>query len=317
MMLPLLVALRENDPLAKPLAEATGAALGCLEIRRFPDGETYLRYDTSPTGRPVVMLCSLDRPDEKFLPLLFAAATARDLGAASVGLVSPYLAYMRQDRQFRPGEAVTSTYFAQALTRQIDWLVTVDPHLHRRNALSEIYSVPAISLHAAPLIAEWIRKSVKQPLLIGPDAESAQWVAAVARDADAPHLVLKKIRRGDRDVEVSIPEIERWRGHTPVLVDDIVSTARTMIETVGHLMRARMRPPVCIAVHGLFADDAYKALFRAGASRIVTSNTIAHETNAIDVIDLLANAIRKMIGGVGPMSHVSRGDHNSHHHVQR
>lgn len=302
----LLVAMPESQPLAKPLAEAIGAELARLEVRRFPDGETYLRYNTSPARRPVVLLCSLDRPDDKFLPLMFAAATARDLGATSVGFVSPYLAYMRQDRRFQPGEAVTSTYFAQTLARQVDWLVTVDPHLHRRSTLSEIYSVPAIALHAAPLIAEWIRKSVKQPLLVGPDAESAQWVAAVARGADAPHLVLEKIRRGDRDVEVSIPEIERWRGHTPVLVDDIVSTARTMIETVGHLTRAGMRPPVCIAVHGLFVDDAYKALSQAGASRIVTSNSVAHETNAIDVTDLLADAVRKMVGGAGPVSHVSR-----------
>jgi ribose-phosphate pyrophosphokinase len=300
MMQPLLVALRDNEPLAMPLANAIGAELARLELRRFPDGETYLRYDTAPPGRPVVILCPLDRPDEKFLPLLFAAATARDLGAASVGLVSPYLAYMRQDRRFRPGEAITSAYFARTLSRHIDWLVTVDPHLHRRSSLSEIYAVPAVALHAAPVIAKWIREAVAKPLLVGPDAESEQWVAAVARDADAPHVVLEKIRRGDRNVQVSIPEIEQWRGHTPVLVDDIASTARTMIETAGHLLRAGLPPPVCVAIHGLFAGDAYRELMKAGASRIVTSNTVPHETNVIDVTNLIAEAVRKMIGEGGP-----------------
>lgn len=296
MMPPLLVTLRENEPLAGPLAKAIGAELSRLEIRKFPDGETYLRYRTSPEGRPVAILCPLDQPDEKFLPLLFAAATARDLGAASVGLVSPYLAYMRQDRRFQPGEAVTSTCFAEVLSRQVDWLITVDPHLHRRHALSEIYAVPAVALHAAPLIAAWIRKSVERPLLIGPDAESEQWVSAVASDAGVPHLVLQKTRRGDHDVEVSVPEAERWRGHTPVLVDDIVSTARTMIETVGHVVHADMRAPVCVAVHGLFAGDAYRELLAAGAARVVTSNTIPHETNVIDVTDLLAGAVARMVG---------------------
>jgi ribose-phosphate pyrophosphokinase len=296
-MQPLLVALRENEGIAKPLAEALCAEPARLALRRFPDGETYLRYDTSPAERDVVLLCPLDRPDDKFLPLLFAAATARDLGAASVGLVSPYLAYMRQDRRFQPGEAVTSAYFAAVLARQVDWLVTVDPHLHRRSSLSEIYPVPAVALHAAPLIAAWIREAVDRPILVGPDAESEQWVAAVARDAGAPHLVLKKFRRGDHDVEISIPEIERWRDHTPILIDDIVSTARTMIETVGHLVRAGMQPPVCVAVHGLFAGAAYQELVGAGASRIVTSNTIPHESNAIDVTDLLAEGVRKLIGG--------------------
>jgi len=133
----------------------------------------------------------------------------------------------RQDRRFQPGEAVTSTYFAKILSSQIDWMVTVDPHLHRRSSLAEIYSIPTQVMHAAPLISDWIRNEVKKPLLIGPDSESEQWVAAVARDAVAPHLVLQKVRHGDRDVEISVPEVARWRDHIPVLVDDIVSTGRT------------------------------------------------------------------------------------------
>jgi ribose-phosphate pyrophosphokinase len=152
------------------LAQAVGAEIAEIEHRRFPDGETYLRYRTSPEGQRVILLCTLDRPDAKILPLIFAACTARELGAASLGLVCPYLAYMRQDRRFLPGEAVTSTHFAALLSSACDWLVTVDPHLHRRGSLSDIYSVPAIAVHAAPLISAWIRENVERPLLIGPDA---------------------------------------------------------------------------------------------------------------------------------------------------
>ena len=77
------------------------------------------------------------------MPLALVAGTARDLGASSVGLVAPYLAYMRQDRMFRAGEGVTSVYFARLLADSFDWLVTVDPHLHRRRSLTEIYPFPA------------------------------------------------------------------------------------------------------------------------------------------------------------------------------
>jgi ribose-phosphate pyrophosphokinase len=300
MMQPLLVALDEEDPLAQPLAAALDAEVARMGRRRFPDGESYLRYDSAPTGRPVILLCSLDRPDGKFLPLAFAAAAARDLGAASVGLVAPYLAYMRQDRRFQPGEAVTSADFARLLSGEIDWLVTVDPHLHRRGALSEIYSVPAVALHTAPLLAGWIRDNVAQPLLVGPDSESAQWVAAVADAVGCPHIVLEKLRRGDRDVEVSVPEVERLAVHTPVLVDDIVSTARTMIETVGHLLRAGMRAPVCVAVHGIFAKDAYEDLQSTGVARIVTTNTVRHKTNAIEVTPLIAAAVREITSRHSP-----------------
>ncbi len=201
---------------------------------------------------------------------------------------------MRQDRRFQPGEAITSDYFARMLSAQIDWLVTVDPHLHRREALAEIYSVPAQVAHAATLIADWIRQEVEQPLLIGPDSESAQWVAAVAGAAGAPYVILEKTRRGDREVEVSVPEVDRWRDRTPVLVDDIVSTARTMIETVGHLKDSGMRPPVCVAVHGIFAGTAYEDLEAAGACRIVTTNTVPHPSNVIDISDLLADSARSL-----------------------
>lgn len=293
---PLLIPLPGNEHIVDGLANAVGADVGRIVIRRFPDGETYLRYETPVSGRSLLLLCTLDRPNDKFLPLVFAAAAARDLRATQVGLISPYLPYMRQDRRFQPGEAVTSTYFAKLLSSQIDWLVTVDPHLHRRESLAEIYNIPTQVMHAAPLISDWIRTEVKMPLLIGPDSESEQWVAAVARDAGAPHVVLRKARHGDRDVEVSVPEVAHWRDHTPILMDDIVSTGRTMIETIGHLSRQGMRPPVCIALHGIFAGNAVSDLVAAGADKVATTNTIPHATNTIDVTALLAQGVRAVAG---------------------
>jgi ribose-phosphate pyrophosphokinase len=293
MMGPIVFALPGNDTLAKALADGFGAELGKLEVRRFPDGETYVRVDTSVTDRKVVLVCTLDRPDDKFLPLLLCAATAKDLGAAEVGLVAPYLAYMRQDQRFRPGEGITSAYFAKVLTQWVDWLVTVDPHLHRHGSLSEIYSIPAVALHAAPAISTWIRDTLTDAVLVGPDSESEQWVAAVAEEAGAPYVVLKKTRCGDRDVQVSVPHVEQWTRRTPVLVDDIISTARTMIETVGHLENAALMAPVCIGVHAVFADNAYKELQSAGAERIATCNTIAHPSNAIDLTTVLVDGVRE------------------------
>jgi len=107
-------------------------------------------------------------------------------------------------------------------------------------------------------------------------------------------VVLTKVRHGDRDVEVSVPDVDKWQGMTPVLVDDIISTARTMIETVGHLRAAGLAPPVCIGVHGLFAGTAYGDLQESGVARIVTSNTVPHETNAIDVSGLLATGLSEI-----------------------
>lgn len=296
-MKPLVFALPRNDAFADRLSDLLDAERGELTLRHFPDGETYVRVEEDVEGRQAIVVCTLHRPDDKVLPLFFLAETLGELGADEVGLVAPYLAYMRQDRRFRPGEGVTSRYFGQIVSSHVDWLVTVDPHLHRLESLGEVYSVPTRVVHAAPVVAEWIAHNIEKPLLIGPDAESEQWVAEVAERASAPHVVLQKIRRGDRDVEVSVPEVDRWREHTPVLVDDIISTARTMIETLGHLRDADMRAAVCIGVHGVFAEGAYEDLLETGARRVVTSDTIAHPSNGITVAPGVARAAQALLGG--------------------
>jgi ribose-phosphate pyrophosphokinase len=202
---------------------------------------------------------------------------------------------MRQDRQFHPGEALSSRYFAELVASYFDWLVTVDPHLHRRHSLAEIYSIPARAVTAAPLLSAYVRAHVSNPTLIGPDAESEQWVAAVAAGAGAPHLILEKQRRGDRDVRVSVPDAEALRGRTPVLVDDIIATGHTMIETIKHLRESGLSAPVCLGIHAVFADGALAELRAAGAARIVTTNSIAHETNEIDVSSIIAAAVSASI----------------------
>jgi ribose-phosphate pyrophosphokinase len=293
--MPLLIALPGSEALRDRLADLSGLQTGLIETRPFPDGETYLRYKSSLEGRTVILVCSFERPNDKFLPLAFAAAAARDLGATNVGLVSPYLPYLRQDTRFHPGEAVTSKHFADLVSPLVDWLITVDPHLHRYRSLDEIYGVPSTVVHAAPFLSQWVKANVSRPLLIGPDSESEQWVSLVARGAEAPYVVLEKRRRGDRDVEISLPEISRWKGHRPVLVDDIASTARTMIEAAGGLKKAGMPPPICLLVHGLFSGTAYQQLMDAGVASIITSNTVPHPSNAIDMTPALLEAVKKMI----------------------
>lgn len=290
----LLYALPGNEALTAQLASELDADVGELEIRHFPDGEVYVRALTSPEGRRAILVATLARPDQVFLPLAFTADLLRDLGAVDVGLVAPYLAYMRQDQRFKPGEAITSVPFARMISKTVNWLVTVDPHLHRRQNLAEIYSIPALPVHAAASIGRWLNDNLDNIVLVGPDSESRQWVKAVADIAGAPFIVLEKIRRGDRDVEISVPDADRWRDRTPVLVDDIISTARTMIETVEHLKQADMKPAVCIGVHAVFTPGAFEELKKAAVADIVTCNSVPHASNIIDLSALIAAGIETL-----------------------
>lgn len=307
----IILSLPDGEAFGTRLASVLGIEHATIETRRFPDGESYLRLPSDLNGRLVVLNCTLADPDPKLASLIFAADAARDLGASAVGLVAPYLAYMRQDRRFTPGEAITSRSFARLLSAAFDWLVTIDPHLHRYASLAEIYSIPTAAIHAAPLLGEWIRANVAEPLLIGPDQESEQWVSEVAAAIGAPHVVLTKHRLGDRSVHIDLPDMTRFAGRRPVLLDDIASSGRTMMEAAERLREAGMPSPVCAVIHPLFAGDAYAALSRM-ASRIVSTDAVPHPSNAISLAETLAATITELAINVSREANISTGEHSSH-----
>lgn len=284
--------LDSDAALAAQLCMALSAEAGTLELRHFPDGESYLRVHDQCRDRPCVIFCNLFQPDKKTLRLLFLADTLRELGASQVILVTPYLAYMRQDKRFHEGECVSSRPFARLLSQAVDGLITIDPHLHRYHSLSEIYSIPTRIVQAAPLIAKWIQQHIPNPVLIGPDSESEQWVSEVARLAEAPFQVLEKERFGDYNVSVSLPELEPYQQHHTVLVDDIISSGRTMLETITHLDRAGLPRTTAIGVHGIFAGSAYAQL--SEKAQVITTDCIPHISNKIETSTALAEAVRQL-----------------------
>lgn len=286
-----MLALPGTEALAAHLGRDLGAEPGETEIRRFPDGESYVRIASPVADRSVVVTAALDRPDDKIVPLLLLASTARELGAGAVGLVAPYLPYLRQDRRFHDGEAISARRFAEILSGPLDWVVTVDPHLHRIPDLRDIYPIPVRAVTAAPRVAAWIREHVPDALLIGPDEESRQWVEPVAAGAGAPFVMLVKRRLGDREVAVELPAMDRYRERTPVLLDDIISTGATLIQATRLLRGRGFVTPCAVAVHGVFAEGAYARLLAAGCRPVVTCDTIPHPSNRIEVHDLLAAAV--------------------------
>ena len=284
----ILVAFPEMRPLAEDLAPVLGADLLTLDWHHFPDGESLISLPGDLDGADVAFLATLRDPDRLALPLRFAAATAREMGARRVGLIAPYLGYMRQDRRFERGQAVSAPLFAQFLGESFDWLVSVDPHLHRIARLQDVFPMPAIRAVSAPLLATWISTNLPDAVLLGPDSESQQWVAEVARLAGRPYEVLCKVRSGDRSVDVSVPESAALREGTPMILDDIASSGSTMARAVERLLAAGTAAPVCLVIHAVFADGAQDTIMSAGAAGIISTDTIPHSTNVIGIADILS-----------------------------
>ncbi len=291
----MIVSFPGNTPLAMTIAKQLEMEMGLVEIRDFPDQETYVRIDSDVKNKTVLLVCGLEHPNNKILTLMFIAQTIKELGASKICLITPYLPYMRQDKRFKQGEAITSTLFAKYLSSWIDCLITIDPHLHRIKHLSEIYSIPSISvLHATQKIAAWIRNNVALPLIIGPDKESQQWVTEVADLVNAPFVIINKTRYDDRKVSISMPTIEDT-SKTPILMDDIISTGTSMLAVIKELIARGFKKPICIGVHGLCNQDAYDNLMLAGAQTVITCNTIPHFTNKIDITDIIVEEIKHCI----------------------
>jgi len=282
-----------NEAMAEKLRQTTAIDAGLFEIRHFPDGETYVRVSIDVKGLSVAVLCTLANPDEKLLPVIFLAEALRGAGALEITLVAPYLSYMRQDKRFLPGEALTSVTFAGLISSSFNRLITVDPHLHRHKSMDELYTIPCSVLHASGVMAQYISENISRPLVVGPDSESRQWVSEVATKAGAPYIVLEKERVSDNEVIIHLNAAKGFEGHTPVLVDDIISTAHTMTETVKQLRTAGLGAPVCMGVHPVFAGNSFRMLLEAGVKSVVTCDTIPHHSGVISVAGLLGDELNR------------------------
>lgn len=291
----LLLDMAKGTDLGPRLCQALGAELGSIESRHFPDGELYQRILTEVTDKDVIVFANLFDPDKQLFELLSLGHTLKELGAKQSVLVCPYLPYMRQDIRFHSGESVTSRHFARHLSLAFDKLLTVDPHLHRYESLDEIYSLKSLVVSAQEQITAHLKGLPQKLLLIGPDEESEQWVAAIAEAANLPYQILVKERSGDYEVEVSKPKLAPFSDHRPVLVDDIISSGRTMLGTLKHLAQSGMPHPLVIGVHGIFAADAF-ALLQEHAE-IITCNSIPHTSNRIDLLPTLTNACKLLVQG--------------------
>jgi len=287
---PLILGFPDYGEQARCLAAAGGLSLAEVEVHRFPDGESRVRL---PTGLPdhVILCRSLERPNDKLVELALAAHTARELGARQVTLVAPYLCYMRQDIAFHPGEAVSQRIVGRWLADWLDALVTVDPHLHRVRRLGEAVPVRhAVCLSAAGLMSAFLAEQLDDPVLVGPDAESRQWVAAIAAHRGLDYRVGRKIRQGDRYVRVDFPEPPPSGRHL-VLVDDVASTGRTLEAAVGVLAPMRPLSVSVLVTHALFLEGAVERLRAAGVSHIWSTDSIPHATNRLALAPLLAGAL--------------------------
>lgn len=290
---PALLCFEDEQISGARIAQAGQLDLCIIERHRFPDGELKLRLPAMLPER-IIILRTLNNPNEKLIELLLAAQTARNLGATHLTLVAPYLAYMRQDIAFHPGEVISQRVVGQFLASLFDAVITVDPHLHRVATLQEAVPVAnAIVLSGAPLLSDLIAARRLHPLLVGPDEESAQWVGQAASRHGFDYAVCRKVRNGDRAVEVALPD-QVVTGRQVVLLDDVASTGHTVAQAARLLLAASAASVDVAVTHALFADDALQVILNAGVNEVWSTDCIEHPSNAVSMATVIAEALGRV-----------------------
>ncbi|MBF7054851.1 ribose-phosphate diphosphokinase [Halomonas sp. KAO] len=283
---------------ARRLAAASGLQALAVDRHRFPDDELKLTLPFTEKGafpETLVIYRSLDRPNDKLVELLLLARHARRQGVGRLLLVAPYLAYMRQDIAFHPGEIVSQTLVGGFLAELFDGVITVDPHLHRIERLEQAIPLEqALALSGAPRLAELVAERRPGALLLGPDEEAGQWVARAAEVIGGDHGVCRKVRHGDREVSIQLPDIP-VAGREVVLMDDVASSGHTVARAAEALLAAGADSVDVALTHALFAEDALAVIRAAGVGQVWSTDCIAHPSNAIDMAPVLAEALARLL----------------------
>ena len=279
--------------LAKKIAQKLKKPYSALELTRFPDSEIKLRFRINVKGKTVILVQSFyGNVNDCVIEALFAAETAKNLGAKKIILIAPYFPYLRQDKRFNPGECVSLQTIAKNIDEDFDEVYIIDPHLHREKTLKHIFRIKSHKLTANPLIEDYIKKKIKNPVIIGPDWESYKWAQHVAEKINCDFAIMQKERYSSRKVRVKLNKKIDIKNKNLVFIDDMISTGHTLLEAIKAMKRLGAKKVTCFAVHGILVENALEKLRKAGAD-VITTNTIPNKAAGIDTSGLIADVLKR------------------------
>ncbi len=298
-MKPLVIGGSNGEHLAIELSQLMGLELVSVEIKKFPDGETYVRILGDVSGRDVVYINSLQRsPNESLIETLLTLDALRDLGAARLIAVIPYMSYARQDSRFNPGEAISVQTIAKLFkSMRLDHLVTVDMHLHRITDPSSLFGANFHNITGVRELAKYIKRnySVENTVVIGPDEEAEQWAKIMAEDLGGlEYGVLKKTRITAEKVAV-VAEGLNVQGENVIIVDDIISTGGTIVEAVNALRGLGVREIYVTTVHPLLIGNAYAKLLRLNLRDLVGTNSVLSPISKVSIAPAIGEKIMEIL----------------------
>ena len=293
----LLMSGTANRPLAEAIAKHVSQPLCRVTIRRFADGEIFVKIDENVRGQDVYIVQSTNPPAENIVELLILIDAAKRASAARVTAVIPYFGYARQDRKDQPRVAISAKLMANVITTAgADRVLAIDFHQHQ---LQGFFDIPVDHLYAAPVLVQHYRqKQMHQPVVVAPDVGAAKMARGFAKRLEASLAIIDK-RRPSANVAEVVNVVGEVEGRDCLIVDDLIDTAGTMAEGVMALNRLGARRVFCCATHALLSGPAVDRLCAAPVSEVAVTDTINipkercfDRLKVLSIAPLLAQAIR-------------------------
>jgi ribose-phosphate pyrophosphokinase len=282
-----------SKELGEKLAEHLHAETVPVFLKTFPDGESYIRFETQSLKNEDVVIVQTTSPpqDQRLIQLLLMADNAKDMEARSITAVVPYFAYGRQDKRFLPGEAFSAKTIVRALENcGVNRIITINAH---NPTILKNFNIPIQDLSAIPLLAEYFKtnKLVQSPLSLSMGKKAV----GVAQEADNVLHGGYDYVASKRDAVTGNVTLEdkplHVKNHDVIIFDDIISSGGTMAKIVKMVKEKGARKVYAACVHPLLMGDSYKRIIENGAEEIIGTDAVQSPVSKVSIAPLVGKVL--------------------------
>jgi ribose-phosphate pyrophosphokinase len=298
---PLIFAGSASPRLTAAICRELGVETGAGEVIRFSEGTLFVRVLENVRGRSVYVVQSTVFPtNANFMELLFWIDAFSRASADSVTAIVPYFSYAKGDKKDEPRVSIRARVCADAIeTAGADRVVTLDLHAPQ---IQGFFRIPVDDLYAMPSLCAAIgRASLRDPVVVSPDAGFAKRARRYAHRLGAPLAIADKVREGHGETAELVEIIGDVAGRDAVIVDDFTISAGTLAETAEQLVARGARSVTAAVTHGVFAEGSMERLDQSPIERLIVTDSIetqpvelSPKVTPISVAPLFAEAIGRI-----------------------
>ena len=286
-----------NLPLAKKIATRLGKDLGSIELRRFSDGEIWVKFRENIRGRDVFIIQSTNPPAENIMELLIMIDAAKRSSARTITAVIPYFGYARQDRKDQPRVSISARLVANLITiAGADRVVTMDLHAAQ---IQGFFDIPFDHLYGSSVFRDQFDHFENDLVIVSPDVGGIKLARAYAKLLHCGLVVIDKRRPKQNMVEI-VNIIGDVADKDVLIVDDIIDTAGTLVAAVSALKKQGAHNIFGAITHPLLSGKAIERIEKSDFSKLFVTDTIdfsnrqkSEKINVMSAADLFAEAIRR------------------------